>query len=355
MNHSIKELSSLLLSTGEHQQLLQKKAQEIRNKALGPHVYFRGLIELSNICSNDCYYCGIRKSNHHVQRYSLDIDTVLRTAKHAYGLGFRSLVIQSGERQDPSFIDSLCNLLSLLKTHMPDIHITLSSGEQTKDDYQRLKNAGADRYLLRIETTNEELYKTYHPESMSLKKRKQCLQFLRDCDYQVGTGVLIGLPGQTPTDLAADLLFMQQEDIDMVGMGPYVHHAQTPLGICHPELARPDANAHRLMLTYNMISLLRILMPTINIASTTALSALDPLGQRMGLLAGANVLMPQTTPPNYRSDYQLYEGKPNLEIATEESLTHMQDMIKELGLITKLSETGDPKHYYERRKKHNGA
>ncbi len=350
MNSSLEALTDLLCSTGIQQKHLHLQATEMRDKTLGPHVYFRGLIELSNICDNDCYYCGIRKSNHHVQRYSLDIDTTLQTAKHAYSLGFRSLVIQTGELSNQHFIDNLCNILSLIKTHMPDIHITLSSGEQTKEDYQRLKNAGADRYLLRIETTNQQLYKKYHPSTMSYTARRQCLRYLRDCDYQVGTGVLIGLPGQTPQDLASDLLFMQQEDIDMVGMGPYVHHPQTPLGISHPELAEPQHNNQRLQLTYNMIAALRLLMPTINIASTTALSALDSNGQRLGLLSGANVLMPQTTPPDFRTNYQLYEGKPNLEIATEDSLNQMQEMITELGLIPKLSEMGDPKHYVDRRR-----
>ena len=350
MNDSLEALVGQLCLTGEKQAQLHLQAQNVRNRALGPNVYFRGLIELSNICDNDCYYCGIRKSNAHVKRYSLDIDTTLQTAQHAYSLGFRSLVIQTGELSNQHFIETLCNTLSLIKTHMPDIHITLSSGEQTKDNYQRLKNAGADRYLLRIETTNQQLYKKFHPPTMSYEARRQCLRFLRDCDYQVGTGVLIGLPGQAPKDLASDLLFMQQEDIDMVGMGPYVHHPQTPLGTSHPELADPQSNKQRLQLTYNMIAALRILMPTINIASTTALSALDPNGQRLGLMSGANVLMPQTTPPDFRENYQLYEGKPNLEIATEDSLHQMEEMITEIGLIPRLTEMGDPKHYVDRRR-----
>lgn len=292
---------------GERDQELFRKAREVRDRTIGPWVYLRGLVELSNRCAKDCLYCGIRASNGRTQRYELSDEQVLQAAEYAWKAGYGSVVIQAGERTDRAFTGRIVQLIRQIK-ELSDgaLGITLSLGEQNRETYQRWFEAGAHRYLLRIESSSPSLYTEIHPAGYSFEKRLECLHVLRQEGYQVGTGVMIGIPGQTLENLADDLLFLKRMDIDMCGMGPYIEHPDTPLGGVPSAFSRPE----RFRLGLRMIALLRLLMPDINIASTTALHALNPKGRELGIEAGANVMMPNLTPTVMRDKYQLYDDKP---------------------------------------------
>lgn len=299
------------LAATDHTDLLSQ-ALELRNATIGDKVYLRGLIEYSNRCSKDCLYCGIRGSNHNVQRYELDIQTVMMAVEYAIQHNYGSVVLQAGEQSSSRFVDVIEECLIQIKQRSNNkLGITLSLGEQSPETYARWRKAGAHRYLLRIESSNPEFYAKIHPASHSYHQRLECLQSLRQLGYQVGTGVMIGLPGQTLEHLADDLLFLQKIDIDMCGMGPYIEHPDAPLGSSSYSLEQ------RLNLSLRMIALLRILMPEINIASTTALHALHPQGREMGIAAGANIIMPNITPPDRRPQYKLYNNKPMSDINLE--------------------------------------
>lgn len=341
------DLAFLLRAQGEDQLMLFSKGDEVKNRYLGNKVYFRGLIEFSNYCQKDCHYCGIRKSNKKVHRYNLTDQEIIDAARFAYENRFGSLVLQSGEMESPAFTKRIERLLREIKSlSNGELGITLSAGEQDTDVYRRWFEAGAHRYLLRIETTNKELYQRIHPKGYlhDYNRRMNSLISLRDIGYQTGTGVMIGLPHQTIEDLADDLIFMRDFDIVMVGMGPYIEHTETPMFQLREQLYPIK---ERLELSLKMIAVLRILMKDINIAATTALQAIDPLGREKAIHAGANIIMPNITPGLYRNDYALYENKPSVD----EEPSHFLD-IPDAKLTLEdceigYGEWGDSKHFFK--------
>jgi biotin synthase len=345
-----KEDAISLLSAGEEQvDVLFRKAAEVKKIFVGNRVYFRGLIEYSNYCIKNCFYCGIRSGNERYARYEMTDDEELQAARYAWENRFASIVIQSGERKDERFISKIEQLISAIQTMARnELHITLSLGEQKPETYRRWFQAGAHRYLLRIEVSNPELYRKLHPEDMhhSYQSRLDALKALRECGYQVGTGVMIGLPFQTVADLADDLIFFRDFDIDMVGMGPYIEHRDTPL---YPYRNDLRSLRERFLLSLKMIAVLRIMMKDINIAAATALQAIDPIGREQALKAGANVIMPNLTPVRYRQDYLLYEGKPCLNEEAEACMGCLETRIRMAGNTIAYGEWGDSKHFEKRR------
>ncbi|MBR5923797.1 MAG: [Clostridia bacterium] len=274
-------------------------ALEKRREIYGNSVYIRGLIEISNVCKNDCLYCGIRKSNKKCERYRLSKAEILACCKEGYALGFRTFVLQGGE--DPYYTDEiLCDIVHSIKASCADCAVTLGMGERGYESFKRLFYAGADRYLLRHETADETHYRKLHPENMSYKARMACLDALRDIGYQVGCGMMVGSPYQTAEHLARDLKFIETFSPDMCGIGPFIPHAQTPFR---------DFKAGGAELTCYLLSLVRIQKPNILLPATTALGTVDPDGREKGLLAGANVVMPNLSPDGVRGKYLLYDNK----------------------------------------------
>lgn len=324
---------------------LFREARACAVQYVGPKVYFRGIIEFSNRCVKDCYYCGIRKSNTNIVRFSMNKSEILECVKAAQEMDYGSIVLQSGERQDEDFIRFVEDILREIKTTTSGkLGITLSLGEQTAATYERWFKAGAHRYLLRIETSSPSLYKRLHPKNHSFETRRECLRVLRETGYQVGTGVMIGLPFQTCKNLVEDILFFKQEDIDMIGMGPYVPHADTPL--VH-EKHDPTEN-FRLGLV--MIALTRLLLKDVNIAATTALQTLDPSGREKGVSAGANIIMPNMTPTDYRKFYQLYDHKPCLDENARQCKSCLERRIQAAGAEIGYGEWGDSVHFFKKQK-----
>jgi biotin synthase len=285
-----------LLSAEGIDELLAAAADSVRKKYVGDEVHLRGLVEFSNICNRTCLYCGLRCANQKLERYRLEPDQIIELAQKARGYGYMTLVLQSGE-DDYYTVDKMEYIIRNIKTL--DVAVTISSGEKPTEEYRSYKEAGADRYLLRIETTDEELYKKMHP-GMSFANRKRCLADLKRLGFEVGTGCLVGLPGQTLTSLAKDLLFFQEIDADMIGIGPFIPNEDTPLG---------HAEGGSFALGRRMVALARLLMPDINIPATTALETLNKQGRVIGLQSGANVVMPNVTEGDYRRLYALYPGK----------------------------------------------
>ena len=341
----------LLSAKGDEAVTLRSFANDIKQKHLDNFVYFRGLTEFSNKCSKNCYYCGIRAGNKNVERYDVSDEDILDAVRFAHEHNYGSVVLQAGERSDKAFINRVDNLLKKIKQiSNNELGITISLGEQTYETFQRWFESGAHRYLLRIESSNKTLYYKIHPENEkhSYEKRLQALYDLKDIGYQTGTGVMIGLPFQTRDDLVGDLNFMRNFDIDMVGMGPYIEHKDTPLyEYRHQLMPQKD----RFEMTLNMISLLRILMPDINMASATALQAIDPMGREKALKAGANVIMPNVTPGMYRNDYKLYENKPCTDEEASDCVSCLEMRIGLTGNKVGYGKWGDSKHYYNRRQK----
>jgi biotin synthase len=293
---------------------LFKHAYQVKKKERGQIVYFRGLVELSNICSKDCYYCGIRKSNKKVKRYSIGREEIISSYKWAYEQGYGSVVLQAGENSSPAYVDFIAGLLEeITALSKGRLGITISLGEQNKDVYRLWKEAGAHRYLLRIETSNRDLYQNLHPKNHSFTNRVRCLDYLRELNYKVGTGIMIGLPGQSIHDLVNDILFFEKIKIDMIGMGPYIPHADTPLPIKTNQRDNGETVKNNFLLALKMIACVRIYFKNINIAATTALQAIEEDGREQGLLAGANIIMPNITSTNYRQGYQLYNDKPGID------------------------------------------
>ena len=339
------DLVTLLLAEGEERQQLFHRAQSVKRQTVGNKVYFRGLVEFSNICAKDCLYCGIRKSNEKVLRYDLTDDEILESCRFSWENRFGSVVLQSGENTSATFVNRVNFLLRKIKEiSNGELGITLSCGEQTPETYRMWRESGAHRYLLRIESSNPDLYRKIHPENElhSYNKRLQSLKDLKAADYQVGTGVMIGLPFQTPEDLANDLLFLKQLDVDMVGMGPYIEHEDTPLYEFRSLL---KTKQERFDLALKMVAALRLLMPDINIAAATALQAIDPAGREKALTVGANILMPNLTPCDYRKEYQLYEDKPCLDEDAELCRNCLEARIELAGCEIGYNEWGDSKHY----------
>lgn len=342
------DLLRLLLAKEDERQQLFARAQKVRLQNVGNKVYFRGLIEFSNLCAKDCLYCGIRKSNENVSRYELTDEEILEACLYAWENRFGSVVLQSGEVSSPAFVQRIANVLFQIKEMSKgELGITLSCGEQTLETYQLWRSCGAHRYLLRIESSNPELYRKIHPKNdfHSFDRRIQALKDLKTAGFQVGTGVMIGLPFQTIDDLASDLLFMKTMDIDMIGMGPYIEHEETPLYTFRNELKTKE---ERFDLALKMVAVLRLLMPDINIAAATALQAIDPAGREKALTIGANVLMPNLTPTDQRKAYQLYEGKPCLDESADLCKNCLEARIELSGGEIGYGEWGDSKHFENR-------
>jgi len=333
------EIADILKSRGQEQEEFFQRARDAYREVDPGSVYLRGLLEISNICVNDCLYCGIRKSNSSMERYDTSVVEIIEVAANVWNCGIRSMVIQSGERRDKNFTEFIEDMLKGIKAVYPEMAITLSLGEQSPEVYRRFFEAGAGRYLLRIETSSKKLYEKIHPEEMSYENRVRCLESLREAGYQVGTGVMIGLPGQRAEDLADDILFFRNMDIDMCGMGPFIPHGHTPMGGALID------EQERLALSLNMISALRIAMPFINIAATTALETISPGGRKLGVLAGANVIMPQFSPEKNRGNYKLYEGKPERCPLSSDIVEEMRS----IGMEVRLESTGTSAHYKRRK------
>jgi len=293
-----------LLTTDQYDKELFRRADERRREFYGTDVYLRGLVELTNYCNNDCFYCGIRCSNLHLDRYRLSCETILSCCKTGYELGYRTFVLQGGE--DPFFNDDrLVEIVSTIRTylsqkHLADCAITLSLGERSHESYQKLFDAGANRYLLRHETANAEHYAKLHPASMSLEHRKESLWHLKEIGYQVGSGFMVGSPFQTVMHLVEDLRFLQQLQPAMIGIGPFLVHRDTPFF---------QYQNGSLALTLRLIAVLRLMFPYALIPATTALGTIDPQGRELGLRAGANVVMPNLSPVEVRKKYELYNNK----------------------------------------------
>lgn len=352
-NFSRSDIITLLESKGEDRTLLFKKASEVKKEHIGNKVWFRGLIEFSNICGKDCLYCGIRKGNKNLKRYNLTDNEILSAARFAYDNKYGSIALQSGELESGSVTTRIDKLLKQIKElSNGELGITLSVGEQKPEVYRRWYEAGAHRYLLRVEATNQALYNKIHPNDSkhNFVRRLACLKSLQDIGYQTGTGVMIGLPFQTFDDLAGDLLYMKEFDIDMCGMGPYIEHADTPL-IEHSSKLLPLEQ--RFELTLKMIALLRIMMKDINIVAATALQAIDPAGREKAVKVGANIIMPNITPGKYRDSYKLYDNKPCTDESAEDCLSCLETRVSLADSEVIYGEWGDSKHYVKRRLKTN--
>lgn len=348
LTHS--DIVKLLSAQGEEKTLLFEKAKAVKKAVVDDKVYFRGLIEFSNICSKNCFYCGIRKDNQEFKRYSLEDADVLEAAKFAHKNNFASIVLQSGELSAPAFTKQISQLLKdIHKATNNELRVTLSCGEQSQETLQEWYDAGARRYLLRIESSNPQLYKKIHPsdENHRFERRLESLKLLRELGYQVGTGVMIALPFQTMDDLASDLLFMKEFGIDMVGMGPYIEHSNTPL-YQYRNLLLPLEE--RFQLALKMIAVLRILMPQINIAAATALQAIDKLGREKAVMVGANVIMPNITPGAHRDDYLLYENKPCTDDSAEDCKNCLETRVALAGNQIGYGQWGDSEFFKERNK-----
>lgn len=326
---------------------LYEKAYRVKLDHVGNRVRLRGLVELSNICIKDCLYCGIRKSNRNVHRYMMEEGDIVESAGVTWTGGHGSLVLQAGEQQSEAFAAFIERVLRRIKQETRgELGITLSLGEQSRETYQRWFDAGAHRYLLRIETSNRELYSKIHPENHNFDRRITALNDLRRTGYQVGTGVMIGLPWQTAGDLADDILFLKKLDVDMVGMGPYLVHGETPLSEMMPDFEHRKSD--QLIMGLKMIALTRIVLKDVNIASTTALQTLAANGRELGLLAGANVIMPNVSHMKYKPDYCLYDNKPGQNETSEESLEALKKSIEAIGESIGFHEWGDSPHFCNR-------
>lgn len=297
------------------------RAREVRHKYYGKDVYIRGLIEFTNYCKNDCYYCGIRCSNRNLSRYRLTEEEILSCCRNGYRLGFRTFVLQGGE--DPWFTEArMTDLIRKIRKEFPDCAITLSIGEREKTEYQKYHEAGADRFLLRHETANEVHYRYLHPADLSLNYRKECLWNLRHIGYQVGSGIMVGSPGQTAEHLAEDMLFLQELQPHMVGIGPFIPHKDTPFK--EEKHGSPE-------LTLYLLGLVRLMLPKVLMPATTALSTIHTDGRKKGILAGANVVMPNLSPQENRKLYSLYDNKRCMGDEAAEGLAMLRQEMKEIG------------------------
>lgn len=335
------EIKLLLSAEGEDKKKLFDRALEVKLKHLDNHVHLRGLIEYSNICTKSCLYCGVRSKNPNFERYQLNDEEVIECAKLAHRLGYGSVALQSGERSDKDFTDKITHLVKeIKKIDGGSLGITLSLGEQSEEVYREWFEAGAHRYLLRIEASNEKLYYKIHPddEKHSFRKRIDCLDTLIKLGFQTGTGVMVGLPFQTLDDLANDLLFFKQKDVAMVGMGPFIPHPDTPLWQYKDQI--PSAE-ERMEMTLKMIATLRLMMPEINMVAATANQTLDPTGREKAIAVGANVIMPNMTPNAYREEYFIYPDKANVKDKPGQTQTELDKSLASIGHKVLYNAWGD--------------
>lgn len=346
----VSKLSNLLeklaadhrLTLEEYRQLVQEFSPETaadarrlaelpREAHYGRTVFIRGLLEVGNLCRNNCLYCGIRRSNRNCQRYQLTREDILSCCAEGYALGFRTFVLQGGEGSEAA-VEPVCGLVREIKSRFPDCAVTLSLGEYPRDIYQRMYDAGADRYLLRHETADEAHYRKLHPPEMSFQNRMRCLTDLQDIGFQVGCGFMVGSPYQTPETLAKDLKFIEQFRPAMCGIGPFIPHRDTPFR---------DRPAGSGALTLYLLSILRLMQPNLLLPSTTALGTLSSNGHALGIQAGANVIMPNLTPANVRGKYELYNGKVHSGSEAAEGLDLLRAQMREIGFEIVVSR-GDP-------------
>ena len=334
---------------------LYKAAYQVKVEYVKPKAYYRGLIEFSNRCIKNCLYCGIRAENDSVERFDMTQEEILRMAQWAHDNQYGSVTLQSGERTDESFVSFVEDTIKKIK-QIGDgsLGLTLCLGEQSRETYERWFQAGGHRYLLRIETTNPELYQKIHPDNdlHRFEKRVECLKTLKEVGFQVGTGVMIGLPGQTAEDLVNDILFYEKMDIDMIGMGPYVVHRETPMGkeVIAADLDSDEMKKERFELGLKMVAITRLYLKDVNIAATTALQALNPLGREMGLKAGANILMPIITIDEHRAKYQLYDDKPCIDDNADKCKVCLTGRVMSVGDEVGFAEWGDSPHFSRKSK-----
>ena len=319
---SKQELAFLLETINDSElEILRKKAQKMSLEHFSNKIYIRGLVELSSYCKNDCLYCGLRRSNKCAVRYRLNKEQILSCCRSGYSLGFRTFVLQGGE--DGYYTDEVvCDIVSEIKSLYPDCAVTLSLGERTEESYRRLFESGADRYLLRHETANEEHYKKLHPSEMSLANRKNCLYTLKKIGYQTGAGFMVGSPFQTYETLAEDLLFLKDLNPQMCGIGPFIPHKDTPFA---------DEKSGSVRLTLVLLSLVRLMLPKVLLPATTALGTADGLGREKGVLHGANVVMPNLSPTEHRADYSLYDNKICTGDEAAECIKCLSNRMKSIG------------------------
>ena len=316
-----------LLSSDFYDEKLAALADKRRREYYGDEVYLRGLIEFTNYCKNDCFYCGIRKSNSCTKRYRMNLEDILLACKKGYEMGFRTFVLQGGE--DPYFTDDkICEIVSAIRDRFHECAITLSIGEKNRNSYKAYFEAGANRYLLRHETAEDEHYRKLHPTDMSLINRKKCLFDLKEIGYQVGAGFMVGSPFQTLENIVSDLRFLQEISPDMIGMGPFISQSNTPFS---------EYKDGSVQLTLRLISLLRLLFPYALIPATTALGSIQKDGRELGLKAGANVLMPNLTPPEERKKYELYDNKVCLSETLDTAYSDAEKMVSSIGYKVSVS------------------
>ncbi len=314
----------------ESAEMLASKAVSARREIYGNKIFIRGLVEISNICKNDCIYCGIRRSNSSCERYRLSSEQILGCCDEGYSLGFRTFVMQGGE--DPFYSDEvLCGIISEIKRRYPDCAVTLSLGERSKESYQRLFDAGADRYLLRHETADKEHYGKLHPQDLSFDNRMECLHNLREIGFQTGCGFMVGSPYQTVECLAKDLKFIEEFQPDMCGIGPFIPHSATPFR---------NMPAGSVDLTCYLLSIIRLIKPNILLPATTALGSLEKGGREKGILAGANVIMPNLSPLSERKKYELYNNKLSSGNESAQEIKNLSNSMEKIGYRI-VTERGD--------------
>jgi biotin synthase len=322
-------------------------ALEVKRRWTGLAVSLRGLVELSNYCAKNCLYCGIRSDNRDIVRYRISEEDAIRMARWSFERGYGSIVLQSGELESEENTAYIERIIRGINAFAGDsLGITLCLGEQSEEVYRRWLEAGAHRYLLRIETSNPRLYTEIHPDGYSFERRVECLRSLTRLGYQTGSGVMIGLPGQSVADLADDIEFFRALDLDMIGMGPWLPHHDTPLG--KEVFFSPEEQEEQLRLGLKMIAVTRLYLHDVNIAATTALQALRDDGREQGLLAGANVLMPNVTDIEHRKNYQLYENKPCLDENSEKCRNCLASRVLAIGEQINWGKRGDPPHFHRR-------
>lgn len=336
----------LKMNSNEEMEALQSLATEVRRDHVGRIVYLRGLVEFSDQCRKNCFYCGLRKENKAVNRFRLDEGEILNAAAFANENRYGSLVLQSGENQSEEYIDFICRVVKRIKSKY-NLGITLSCGEQSEETYRQFFESGAHRYLLRMETSSPELYAKWHPDDRehNFETRLNCLRMLKKIGFQLGSGSMVGVPFQTYTDIAGDIIFLRDMEVDMIGIGPFIEHSGTPF---YQSKTYFIPREERLNITLRMIAILRILLKDVNIASTTALQALDRFGREKGLMFGANVIMPNLTPAPHRKDYLLYENKPCLDEDTFQCNNCLSSRIASVGDSIGYGEWGDPLHFFRR-------